>query len=73
MGSDGMTLDDRGKVYLTGDGVTVFDPEGKQILHIPVDQNWTANVTFGGKDQQTLFITAMNSVYTLKMNVRGVR
>lgn len=73
MGSDGMTLDDRGNVYLTGDGVTVFDPEGKQILHIPVDQNWTANVTFGGKDQQTLFITAMNSVYTLKMNVRGVR
>ncbi|HLT51790.1 MAG TPA: SMP-30/gluconolactonase/LRE family protein [Arenibacter sp.] len=73
MGSDGMTLDDRGNLYLTGDGVIVFDPEGKQILHIPVDQNWTANVTFGGKDQQTLFITAMNSVYTLKMNVRGVR
>lgn len=73
MGSDGMTLDERGNVYLTGDGVTVFDPEGKQILHIPVDQNWTANVTFGGKDQKTLFITAMNSVYTLKMNVGGVR
>lgn len=73
MGSDGMTLDDRGNLYLTGDGVTVFDPEGKQVLHIPVDQNWTANVTFGGKDQKTLFITAMNSVYTLKMNVRGVR
>jgi len=73
MGSDGMTLDDRGNLYLTGDGVIVFNPEGKQILHIPVDQNWTANVTFGGKDQQTLFITAMNSVYTLKMNVRGVR
>lgn len=73
MGSDGMTLDNRGNVYLTGDGVTVFDQTGKQILHIPVDQKWTANVTFGGKDQKTLFITAMNSVYTLKMNVHGVR
>lgn len=73
MGSDGMTIDNQGNIYLTGDGVTVFDPEGKQILHIPVDQKWTANVTFGGKGQKTLFITAMNSVYTLKMNVRGVR
>ncbi|HUH46856.1 MAG TPA: SMP-30/gluconolactonase/LRE family protein [Arenibacter sp.] len=73
MGSDGMTLDNKGNIYLTGDGVTVFDRSGKQILHIPVDQKWTANVTFGGKDQKTLFITAMNSVYTLKMNVRGVR
>ncbi len=73
MGSDGMTIDNKGNVYLTGDGVTVFSPEGEQILHIPVPQKWTANVTFGGKDQKTLFVTAMNSVYTLKMNVNGVR
>lgn len=73
MGSDGMTMDDQGNVYLTGDGVTVFNPKGEQILHIPIDRKWTANVTFGGKNQQTLFITAMNSLYTIKMNVRGVR
>ena len=73
MGSDGMTLDSQGNVYLTGDGVTVFNNTGKKIHHVPVPQNWTANVTFGGKDQKTLFITAMNSVYTLEMNVRGVR
>jgi gluconolactonase len=73
MGSDGMTLDDQGNVYLTGDGVTVFSPVGKKVLHIPVPQDWTANVTFGGKEQGTLFITAMNSLYTLEMNVHGVR
>jgi gluconolactonase len=73
LGSDGMTLDNRGNVYLTGNGVTVFNKKGEQILHIPVPQKWTANVTFGGKDQNTLFITAMNSVYTLQMNVHGVR
>lgn len=72
MGSDGMTLDNKGNVYLTGKGVTVFNSGGEQIQHIPVDQNWTANVTFGGKDQKTLFITAMNSLYTLQMNVHGV-
>ncbi|MBT8322748.1 MAG: SMP-30/gluconolactonase/LRE family protein, partial [Eudoraea sp.] len=73
MGSDGMTLDHKGNIYLTGDGVTVFNPSGKKILHIPVPQDWTANVTFGGKEQKTLFITAMNSLYTLEMNVHGVR
>lgn len=73
MGSDGMTLDNKGNVYLTGDGVTVFDRSGKQIHHIPVPEKWTANVTFGGADQKTLFITAMDSVYTLAMNVHGVR
>jgi gluconolactonase len=73
MGSDGMTIDNHGNVYLTGDGVTVFNSLGEKIKHIPVPENWTANVTFGGPDQSILFITAMDSVYTLKMNVRGVR
>ncbi|MFH6601949.1 SMP-30/gluconolactonase/LRE family protein [Maribacter algicola] len=73
LGSDGMTLDNQGNVYLTGNGVTVFDKTGKQIRHIEVPEKWTANVTFGGPDQNILFITAMDSVYTLKMVVNGVR
>lgn len=71
MGSDGMTLDRKGNVYLTGKGVTVFNSAGEQIAHIEVDERWTANVTFGGPKRKTLFITAMSSVYTLKMKVRG--
>ncbi|HEX6893536.1 MAG TPA: SMP-30/gluconolactonase/LRE family protein [Chryseolinea sp.] len=73
MGSDGMTTDNRGNVYLTGKGVTVFDASGKQIEHITIDEPWTANVCFGGKGQKTLFVTASKSVYTLKMKVKGVR
>lgn len=72
MGSDGMTIDERGNVYLTGKGVTVFDKNGEQIAHIPVPENWTANVTFGSLTRNVLFITAMGSVYTLKMKHRGV-
>ncbi|ALI99543.1 SMP-30/gluconolactonase/LRE family protein [Rufibacter tibetensis] len=72
MGSDGMTIDNRGNVYLTGKGVTVFDKAGKQIAHIPIQENWTANVVFGGKDRSTLFITAMGAVYGLKMKVKGM-
>ncbi|VXB93188.1 SMP-30/gluconolactonase/LRE family protein [Maribacter litoralis] len=73
MGSDGMTIDNLSNIYLTGEGVTVFNTKGEQIHHIPIDENWTANITFGGKDQDVLFITAMGAIYTLKMNVNGVR
>jgi gluconolactonase len=73
MGSDGMTIDNKGNVYLTGRGVTVFNGQGKEIEHIDVDEPWTANICFGGKDQHILFITASRSVYTLEMKVRGIR
>ncbi|WAJ70191.1 SMP-30/gluconolactonase/LRE family protein [Catenovulum adriaticum] len=72
-GSDGMTIDEQGNLYLTGKGVMVFNPQGEQIAHIPVEKAWTANVTFAGKHRKTLFITAMDSVYTLKMKVAGVK
>lgn len=71
LGSDGMTIDRQGNVYLTGRGVTVFDPSGKQIEQIDVDARWTANVCFGGKDGQTLFITASQGLYSLRMQVKG--
>ncbi|MCC8199473.1 MAG: SMP-30/gluconolactonase/LRE family protein [Tannerellaceae bacterium] len=72
VGSDGMTMDEQGNVYVTGKGVTVFNPSGEQIAHIPVEANWTANVCFGGEDRQTLFITASEYLYALRMNVKGV-
>jgi gluconolactonase len=73
MGSDGMTIDRDGNVYITGNGVTVFNPEGEKIEHIPVEAGWTANVCFGGKDMKTLFITASEYLYSLEMTVAGVR
>ncbi len=73
MGSDGMTVDENGNVYLTGKGVTVFDKTGEKIAHIPVHAGWTANVCFGGKNHDMLFMTAEKSVYGLKMKVKGVK
>ena len=72
MGSDGMTIDEKGNVYLTGKGITVFDKSGEKIAHIPVPEEWTANVAFGSLTRNVLFVTAMGSVYTLKMKYRGV-
>jgi gluconolactonase len=71
LGSDGMTIDERGNVYLTGKGVSVFDKTGRQIEQIEVPEGWTANVCFGGTDRQTLFITASKALYSLRMAVQG--
>ncbi len=73
LGSDGMTIDDEGNVYLTGRGVTVFDKSGKQIDHIDVPEPWTANVCFGGKDRTILFITASKGLYSIRTTVHGIR
>ena len=73
MGSDGMTIDNKGNIYLTGRGVTVFNSKGEQIEHIPIEADWTANICFGGKDMKTIFITASQYLYSLKMNVKGVK
>jgi len=72
MGSDGMTIDSEGNVYLTGHGVTVFDKTGRQVAHIPVAEDWTGNICFGGVDRRTLFITASKGLYAMQMRTHGV-
>jgi gluconolactonase len=72
MGSDGMTIDDHGNIYLTGKGVFVFNPLGKQIQHIPVPEDWCGNVCFGGNSKKTLFITASKGFYSIDTLVKGV-
>lgn len=73
MGSDGITLDTEGNIYLTGQGVTVFNKSGVRIAHIPVPSGWVGNVTFGGKKRNILFITASKSVFTLDMETKGAQ
>ena len=70
-GSDGMTLDERGNVYLTGEGVSVFDAGGRNIAAIDVPEK-PSNLCFGGRDKKTLFITARTSLYCLRMRVKGL-
>jgi len=71
-GSDGMTLDAEGNVYLCGKGVTIYNPQGVKIGHIAIPEPWTANLCFGGKNKDVLFITASTALYTVQMNVKGV-
>ncbi len=71
IGSDGMTIDEQGNVYLTEEGVKVFSPDGQQIATIPVPE-LPSNVAFGGPDRRTLFITARTGLYAIEMAVRGL-
>ena len=71
LGSDGMTIDTQGNIYLTGNGVTIFNKEGQQIEHIEVPEGWTANVCFGDPDMKSLFITASKGLYRIRMKVKG--
>lgn len=70
-GSDGMTLDKDGNVYLTAEAVSVFNAQGNRIETIEVPER-PSNVCFGGRDKRTLFITARTSLYSLGMRVEGL-
>jgi len=71
-GTDGMALDENGNLYLTGeDGLYIYTATGDLIQKIEVPERPT-NMSFGGKDRKTLFITtSQTSIYTLEMTVRG--
>ena len=74
-GSDGMSIDAEGNLYLcaTGktNGVSVYNSGGELIDHIDVPEKCSANVSFGGADHQTLFITACESLYSIRLRVKG--
>ena len=70
-GTDGMTIDSEGNIYLTGRGISVYNPNGTLIETISVPEG-TSNLCFGGSDKKTLFITARTSVYSLRMKVSGI-
>ena len=73
MGSDGMTIDSQGNIYLTGRGVTIFDKHGTRLGNIAVPENWTANVCFGGRNLKYLYITASKGLYRISLKIRGTR
>lgn len=69
---DGMCIDTKGNIYTTSKGgVHVFDKDGKKLGVITTPEH-PANVCFGGKDFDTLFITARKSLYSVKTLATGV-
>ena len=72
-GSDGMTLDEYGNLYITTKDksqVDIYSKTGHHLKSIEVPESPT-NVTFGGKNRDQLYITAQSSLYRVGLNVRG--
>ena len=75
--ADGIRVDTDGNVWcgFSGgdgqDGVAVFAPDGKLIGRILLPER-CANVCFGGRKRNRLFMAASQSVYSLYVETQGV-
>jgi gluconolactonase len=78
---DGIAVDARGNVWCgfgssSGqqsaelDGVRVYDAAGQAIGHIHLPER-CANLCFGGRHRNRLFMAASHSLYALHVNVQG--
>ena len=68
---DGMKLDQKGNLFVTGPkGIWIWDPQGRHLGTIEMPEQ-PANLTWGDKDYRTLYITATTSVYRLRTETRG--
>jgi gluconolactonase len=74
---DGMRVDTDGNLWCGWgmgaeglDGVAIFNPNGKLIGRIDLPER-AANLCFGGKNRNRLFMAASTSVYSLFVNTQG--
>lgn len=69
-GYDGLTLDEHGNLYVAHEGVEIYAPDGTWLETVEMPEH-PANLTFGGADGRTLFLTARTGFYSIRMKVRG--
>jgi gluconolactonase len=70
---DGFRLDEDERVWAAaGDGVHCFDPDGTLLGKVNVPEGATANVVFGGRKRNRLFIAASTSIYSIHLHVNGL-
>jgi gluconolactonase len=68
-GPDGMTVDPAGNLYAAvQNAIWAWTPAGERLFELPVPEDPT-NVTLGGDDGKTLFITAQTSLYGIGLNI----
>ena len=73
-GADGIAVDAQGRLYVTSHaGLQVFDQAGRVNAIISKPQNaWLANVAFGGKDRDVLYVMCGDKVFRRKTKAKGV-
>ena len=85
-GGDGLRLDERDNLWVAGGiliprnsgettdvpaGVSVISPDGKLLGRIPIPEDVTTNLAFGGPDRKTLFVTSGKSIFKIPLSVAG--
>jgi gluconolactonase len=85
-GGDGLRVDMQGNVWIAAgirtprppgevtevpQGVYVVSPQGKLLGRVPIPEDYVTNLTFGGPDRKTLFVTAGISIYKIPVTVAG--
>ena len=66
----GITVDEKGNLYVACKGIGVYTPQGKLLKQIELSEP-AANLSFGDPDLKTLYITARTSVYRIRLDVKG--
>jgi gluconolactonase len=70
---DGVKVDQRGNVYVSGPGgLWILSPEGKHLGTI-LPPKHPHNFAWGGEDGKTLYIAARSALYRMPLNIPGVR
>ena len=67
---DGIRVDEKGNVYVTANGLAIYSADGK-LLHTIEMSETPRNCAFGDPDFQTLYVTALTSVYRIRLDVKG--
>ncbi len=85
-GGDGMRLDRQGNLWIAAGvlkqrhtnetldvstGIYVVSPEGKLLGRIPIPEDVLTNLTFGGPDFKTLFVTSGKTLFKIEVSVSG--
>ncbi len=68
---DGMKLDERGNIWVTGPGgIWVISPEAEHLGLIPIPEN-AGNLNWGGPNWDELYMCCSTSLYRVKTKVSG--
>lgn len=85
-GADGMRLDMQGNLWVAAGillprtagettdvpaGVYVISPQGKLLGRLPIPEDVTTNLAFGGPGRSTLYVTSGKSIFKIPVAVQG--
>ncbi len=71
--ADGIKCDKDGKIYVaTNLGIQILDQLGRVNAIIPMPTGGAANLCFGGKDFDTMYVACFGKVFKRKFKTRGV-